>query len=59
MVKRREIGAREQANDFYKRYMIETLTLIRNLSDATNLLTSVNEADPSIQAANNDRLSLA
>ena len=45
---------------FYKRYVDDTLALVRDLSDATNLLTCLNEAHPSIQftmeVATNDRL---
>ena len=33
----------------YKRYMNDTLALVRDLSEATDLLTSPNKAHPSIQ----------
>ena len=45
---------------FYKRYVDDTLALVCDLSDATNLLTCLNEAHPSIQftmeVATNDLL---
>ena len=45
---------------FYKRYVDDTLALVRDLSDATDLLACLNEAHPSIQftmeIATNDRL---
>ena len=45
---------------FYKRYVDDTLALVRDHSDATDLLTTLNEAHPSIQftmeAATNNRL---
>ncbi|XP_068720446.1 uncharacterized protein [Montipora capricornis] len=45
---------------FYRRYVDDTLALVHNLSDATDLLTRLNEAHPSIQftmeIASNDRL---
>ena len=45
---------------FYKRYVDDTLALVRDLSDATDLLTTLNEAHPSIQftmeTATNNRL---
>ncbi|XP_068707356.1 uncharacterized protein [Montipora foliosa] len=45
---------------FYRRYVDDTLALVRDLSDATDLLTCLNEAHPSIQftmeIASNDRL---
>ena len=34
---------------FYKRYVDDTLALVRDLSDGTDLLTCLNEAHPSIQ----------
>ena len=46
---------------FYKRYVDDTLALVRDHSDATDLLATLNEAHPSIQftmeAATNNRLS--
>ena len=45
---------------FYKRYVDDTLALVRDLSDATDLLACLKEAHPSIQftmeIATNDRL---
>ncbi|XP_068706113.1 uncharacterized protein [Montipora foliosa] len=45
---------------FYKRYVDDTLAMVRDLSDATDLLACLNEAHPSIQftmeIATNDRL---
>ena len=45
---------------FYNRYVDDTLALVRDLSDATDLLACLNEAHPSIQftmeIATNDRL---
>ena len=45
---------------FYKRYVDDTLALVRDHSDATTLLATLNEAHPSIkftmEVATNNRL---
>ena len=55
-----KLAGENKLPSFYKRYVDDTLALVRNLSDATDLLTCLNEAHPSIQftmeVATNDRL---
>ena len=55
-----KLACEKKLPSFYKRYVDDTLALVRDLSDATNLLTCLNEAHPSIQftmeVATNDRL---
>ena len=55
-----KLACENKLPSFYKRYVDDTLALVRDLSDATNLLTCLNEAYPSIQftmeVATNDRL---
>ena len=55
-----KLACENKLPSFYKRYVDDTLALVRDLSDATDLLTCRNEAHPSIQftmeVATNDRL---
>ena len=55
-----KLASENKLPSFYKRYVDDTLALVRDLSDATDLLTCLNEAHPSIQftmeVATNDRL---
>ena len=55
-----KLACENKLPSFYKGYVDDTLALVRDLSDATNLLTCLNEAHPSIQftmeVATNDRL---
>ena len=53
------VACENKLPSFYKRYVEATLALVRDLSDATNLLTCLNEVHPSTQftmeVATNDR----
>ena len=55
-----KLACENKLPSFYKRYVDHTLALVRDLSDATNLLACLNEAHPSIQftmeVATNNRL---
>ena len=55
-----KLASENKLPSFYKRYVNDTLALVHDLSDATNLLTCLNETHPSIQfmmeVATNDRL---
>ena len=59
-----KLARKNKLPSFYKRYVDNTLALVRDLSKATDLLTCLNEAHPSIQScvqftmeiATNDRL---
>ena len=55
-----KLACENKLPSFYERYVDDRLALVRDLSDATNLLTYLNEAHPSIQStmevATNDRL---
>ena len=55
-----KLACENKLPSFYKRYVDDMLALVRDLSDATDLLACLNEAHPSIQftmeIATNDRL---